>query len=487
MRGITKLILISLAAGAFATPGLARQEMREPVAAAAAPTAAPLGEIGRRIAAARPGDTVEIGPGVYRELVRIDKPIRLVGRGAPVIDGQGTGDIVEIAAEGVEFRGFVVRNTGIDLDRENAGIRVLAGHAEITDNVLEDVLFGIDLKNAPDAVVRGNRIGGKLLDIARRGDGLRLWRSDRALIENNVIHDGRDAILWYSQSVTVRGNKAVRCRYGFHLMYSDNVVLEHNEVSGNSVGVYFMYSKQLLLRNNLLTNNRGPSGYGIGLKEADQFTIEGNVLTGNRVGVYLDGSPFTNKQPGDFHRNTFAYNDVGVVFLPSVHGNVLTENNFVDNFEQVSVQGRGSLKGNEFAKGDRGNFWSDYVGYDQDQDGLGDWEHESSTLFESLLDREPKLRLFLFSPAQQAVEFVGRALPAMRPEPKFIDPAPLMAPMEVAAGVVPTTDTSRGLAIVGGSLLGLGMLLVVAARPGLLGELRSGRRTTGVQVAGGAA
>jgi parallel beta-helix repeat protein len=54
--------------------------------------------------------------------------------------------------------------------------------------------------------VRGNRIGGKQLDIARRGDGLRLWRSDRTLIEGNTIHDGRDAILWYSKGIVVRGN-----------------------------------------------------------------------------------------------------------------------------------------------------------------------------------------------------------------------------------------------------------------------------------------
>jgi hypothetical protein len=76
------------------------------------------------------------------------------------------------------------------------------------DNILEDILFGIDLREAPDSRVRGNRIGGKDLDIARRGDGLRLWRSDRTLIENNTIHDGRDAILWYSKGVVVRGNTA---------------------------------------------------------------------------------------------------------------------------------------------------------------------------------------------------------------------------------------------------------------------------------------
>jgi nitrous oxidase accessory protein len=412
---VRSLTLILVAAAALTAP-------------APASAGPPLGEIGRRIAAARDGDTIRVGPGVYHERIRIDKPVHLIGEPGAVIDGGGSGDVVEITAPGVEFRGFVVRDTGIDLDKENCAIRVLAGRAVIAGNTLDDVLFGIDLREAPDSIVRGNRIGGKRLDIARRGDGLRLWRSDRSLVEGNAVHDGRDAILWYSQGVTVRGNTSRRCRYGLHLMFSDQVTIEGNELTENSVGVYLMYSKGITLSRNRLIRNRGPSGYGIGLKEADQYTIADNLIAGNRVGAYLDGSPFTTARPGLFTRNTFAGNDTGLTFLPSVRGNELSENNFVDNTEQVCVLGRGELKGNSFSKDGRGNFWTDYVGYDQDGDGVGDFVHESQTLFERMLDKEPKLRLFLFSPAQQAVEFVGRALPAVRPEPKFTDEYPLMAP-----------------------------------------------------------
>lgn len=453
---------------------------RRPHVAAMAIAAALAGEaraetLAERIAVAEPGSTIEVRGGVHHERIRIDRPLRLIGVDRPVIDGDGSGDIVEIAAPDVEIRGFVVRNTGIDLDRENCGIRALAPRARIVDNVLEDVLFGIDLKSAPDSVVSGNRIGGKALDIARRGDGLRLWRSDGVLIEDNEIHDGRDAILWYSSGVVVRGNRSYRCRYALHLMYSDDVTLEDNDLSDNSVGVYFMYSAELRLRRNRIVGNRGPSGYGLGLKETDRFTVEDNVFVGNRAGVYIDGSPFTAKRPGLFRRNTFAFNDVGMTFLPAVRGNVLTENTFVDNIEQVSVQGRGDLGGNEFALDDRGNFWSDYVGYDEDRDGYGDYEHVSERLFEHLLDREPKLRVFLHSPSQQAIEFVARALPAMRPEPKFLDPAPLVAPVR-SAGAVRRDGASRG----GQVGVAIALLAVAGATVGIAlsgaGLAGSGRR-----------
>lgn len=447
------------------------------VVASAAPHAAPVtlprtiptapinvGVIGQRIAAAAPGDTLVIAEGEYHEHIRIDKPLTLIAQGRVVLDGDASGDIVEIAAPDVTLRGFVIRNTGIDLDQENCAIRVLAPRATIESNTLDDILFGIDLRESADSRVLNNRIGGKKLDIARRGDGLRLWRSDRAIIQGNSIHDGRDAILWYSSGVVVRDNTAFDCRYGLHLMFSDNITITDNTLSRNSVGIYLMYSSGIEITRNRLIQNRGPSGYGIGLKEADQFSIRDNLIVANRSGAYIDGSPFTNAKPGEFSGNTFAYNDVGVTFLPSAKGNELAENNFIDNIDQICVAGRGSLVANQFWKGDRGNFWSDYTGYDQNADGVGDFVHESSTLFESLLERQPSLRLFLFSPAQQAIEFVGRAIPAVRPEAKFTDEVPLMRPVPVPQLAMSDASTTPRLLTSGSILIGIGLVLVGLGR-----------------------
>jgi ABC-type multidrug transport system ATPase subunit len=70
------------------------------------------------------------------------------------------------------------------------------------------------------------------------------------------------------------------------------------------------------------------------------------------------------------------------------------------------------------------------------------------------MDREPKLRLFLYSPAQQAIELAARAFPIVRPKPKFTDDRPLMIPIPPA--VQPAAQAQAApLASVGVGIAGL--------------------------------
>jgi nitrous oxidase accessory protein len=339
------------------------------------------------------------------------------------------------------------------------------------------VLFGIYLKKAPDSVIRGNHIGGMDLGIARRGDGIRLWYSPGSLIEGNVVQRSRDVVMWFSDDVMLRGNVVTHGRYGLHFMYSNRNVLEGNRLERNSVGAFLMYSADLALRGNIFAHSRGPSGYGVGLKDMDGVVAEDNLFIGNRIGVYLDNSPAAVDVYADFVRNVFAFNDMGMAFQPSVSRNRLSDNTFLDNLEQVAVLGRGDFSGNQFTVDGRGNLWSDYRGYDIDGDGVGDLPHRAESLFENLMDREPKLRMFLYSPAQQAIDLAARALPVVKPRPKFEDARPLMQP--VALRVQPPAATGGGaMAALAAALLGIAALAAVAgARP--FGGFRGDGRRAG--------
>src|SRR5687767_14204254 len=107
--------------------------------------AAPLrgNDLQSRIDAAAPGATVEVGAGVYRGTITVKKPIKLIGRGWPVIDAGGKGDVLILQAHDCEVRGFVIRNSGDSLDFENCGVRVLGKNTIVAGNRFENVLFGI--------------------------------------------------------------------------------------------------------------------------------------------------------------------------------------------------------------------------------------------------------------------------------------------------------------------------------------------------------
>lgn len=423
------------------------------------------GEITALLVEAEEGATVNIPPGKYQGSLAIRKPVVLDGGNRAVIDGGGGGDVIVIHAPDVTIRGFEIRGSGSKVEREPAGIRSETGPVTIENNVLRDVLFGVDLRSAPGSIIRGNDIQGKALEIGRRGDGIRLWWSSDCVVEDNVVTGVRDAVFWYSENISIRGNSVTHGRYGLHFMYSHNTVLEQNTLTDNSVGVYLMYSNGITLRNNLLARNRGPSGYGLGLKDCDDVLAEHNNFVSNRVGIYADNVPFSIGAVAEFLDNVIAFNESGIAFTTQTDDAVLLGNGFIDNEEQAAVLGRGSLEDNTFTRDGRGNFWSDYAGFDRDGDGVGELPYEAVSLFESLLAREPNLRLFVHSPAQQAIEFTARALPEMRPEPKFVDTAPLMRSPAGAAITQPAP--SRGaMAGVGVVLVAGGLTLVFAGKAG---------------------
>ncbi len=373
-----------------------------------------------------PGSTVVVEGGRYEGPISIDKPIRVIGKARPEIDGTGAGSVVRITSPDVYLEGFIVTNSGSSHDREDAGIVVSAPRVTVVGNEIRDALFGIYLHSAEEGLIQGNVISSKQLPEAARGDGIKLWYSPRSRLIDNVVRGSRDVLVWFCEEVAVVGNYIEGGRYGLHFMYSHKSTIERNVLIGNSVGIYLMYGSEQRVSENTLINNRGPSGYGIALKETDVVLIEQNFLEHNRAGIFLDNSPVSLTARNRISANWIGYNDIGMLFTAATSRNSITRNSFVDNLEQVSIDGGYRLGGIEWSDGGAGNFWSDYVGFDSDGDGIGDLPYRNETLLGSLTDRYPDLNFFRLSLASSALDIGTRAVPLFLPEPKLVDPAPLI-------------------------------------------------------------
>jgi nitrous oxidase accessory protein len=406
------------------------------------------------LARASDGDTILVRGGVHPGPLVVRKSVHLIGEGRPVLDGGGRGTVVQLEARAAELRGFAVRASGDVLAREDSGVLAAAPELRIEDNTFEDVLFGINLRQAPRSIVRGNALKGKSLPVARRGDLIRLWYSDGVIIEANTTIGGRDAVLWYSKDLTIRDNRVSEGRYGLHFMYCHDATVAGNRLCANSVGAFLMYSKRLQLRGNWIAENRGVSGYGIGLKDMDDCQVSVNVLAANKAGIFVEHST------GSFAGNLLAGNDKGLVIFTSARGNRFEANSFVDNGEQVVVEGSSEMMTTNLW---RNNYWSDYRGYDADGDGRGDIPYRPSKVFERLSDRNHGLLLFAESPSARAIDFAARVFPIFEPKPKFVDESPRMRPYPPP--VVPEGASGAANWSVLGAVILLGPLVLGLAGP----------------------
>jgi nitrous oxidase accessory protein len=382
--------------------------------------------------AAPAGSTLRPPPGSYSGPVVVKKPLVIEGGGQVTIDSGDRGTVFSLEADGAVLRGLHLTGSGDSHDTDDSCLDV-RGHRNTIENlVIDNCLFGIDLKQSSDTVLRGNRISSKARELGVRGDGLRLWYSDRNLIEDNVIVDSRDMVAWYSHDNVYRRNVGRRSRYSIHFMFANNNVVEDNKFYDNAVGVYFMYTEGGILRNNLISHATGAAGMAIGFKEASNTMIEGNEIIYCAVGIGSDLSPFQPDSKIWVRNNRFAYNGIAIKLTSELGGNVVTDNVFEGNLTHVVQAGRNKGNLNEW----RGNYWDDYQGFDRNSDNVGDTPYELYAFADQIWIEMPPARFFKNSPVMELLDFLERLAPFSSPELTLKDEKPRFRKPETEKGRV---------------------------------------------------
>lgn len=381
--------------------------------------------------AAADNATLTPAPGVYAGPVVIDHPLNFDGKGQVTIDGGGKGTVLYLGTDGAVIRGLRLTNSGTSHNDIDAGIQVRGDFNVVKDCVIDDCLFGIDLQQCRNVIIRRNTISSKAVPLGERGDGIRLWYSFDNKVEQNVCHDVRDMVVWYSRDNIIRDNHQTDSRYSLHFMYSQYNLVENNRYLRNTVGIFLMYSDGVVVRGNHILHATGPTGIGIGFKETSDLVIENNEVLYCASGLYIDMSPFQPDTENRFRDNTIAYNAIGIRFLNGWHGNVFNGNRLAGNMTQVVVSGGKTANDNQW----RGNYWSDYRGFDRDRDGVGDTPHEIYAYADRIWRDVPFAQFFKGSPLLEALDFLERLVPLSEPLLLVRDPAPRMDKNDAGASL----------------------------------------------------
>jgi len=379
------------------------------------------GAISETLAQAEDGDVLRLRPGTYAETLVLDRPVVLDGQGNATIDGQGAGSVITVTGPGVTLRGLTVIGSGSGHEGIDSGIKLTktARAPKILDNVLLGNLYGIDIHGARDARVAGNRIEGRLDPrMNARGNGVYVWNAPGAVVEGNDIRFGRDGIFVNSSKRNIfRDNLFRDLRFAVHYMYADDSEVSGNVSIGNHLGYAVMFSTRVKVTDNVSVGDRD---HGVMLNYANKGEISGNYVKGTKGKcAFLYNA----------HRNRFAGNwfegcGIGIHFTAGSQDNRISGNAFVGNRTQVKYV---STKWVEWSEDGRGNYWSDFAGFDVDGDGIADAPYRPNDSMDHVLWTQPAAKLLMGSPAVQLVRWSQSAFPALLPG-GVIDSHPVMKP-----------------------------------------------------------
>lgn len=382
-----------------------------------------------RIDAAEDGALIVLEPGLHAGPITITRPVVIDGQGDAVIDGGGEGTVVSIESDGVTLKDLTIQNSGRLHNKLDAGLRVAGDYNLVRDVQIVDCLFGMDITQSDRNVFRRIYVTSKSMPLELRGDSVRVWYSNHNRFEELHIAHSRDFVIWYSEGNTVQDSRIEHGRYGIHFMYAKGNSVLNNKITDSVVGVFMMYADDITLRDNQILRAWGAAGMGIGFKETSGAVVEDNLILGNAVGIYIDPSPWDPDKTNEFHRNHVAYNGIGVQFHTDWQGNNFSDNNFLSNFTQVSVRGRGTA----LREGWHGNHWDDYAGLDRDGDGVGDTPYEIYNYADRLWMDLPPAQFFRGGLALATLDFVERLAPFSQPTLLVREEAPLTRPVDHAA------------------------------------------------------
>lgn len=367
------------------------------------------------------GGELRLPPGRYAGPAVVARPLTLSGQGQAVIDGGGKGTVLTLRTSGAAVRGLTLTGSGASHDAMDAAIQVEGDDNRIEDNVIDDALFGIHIRQGNRNQVLKNRVSGKDLPLGLRGDGLRLWNSRHNRVAGNTFDRIRDITLANSPDNQIVGNRLDDGRYGMHIVFSPRTLAADNRLAHTATGIVVLYSGEVTLRGNFIAHVFEGGGAGITFKDSGAALVEGNDVVHCAVGFEAN-TPISTERVLTIRNNRFAHNVVGMYFYGEQGGHRLSGNRFENNLSQVVTSGPDTGSANHW----RGNYWSDYRGFDRNGDGVGDTPYELYAYADRLWMEIPKAKFFANAPALELLDFLERLAPFSAPSLILRDAAPRM-------------------------------------------------------------
>lgn len=382
------------------------------------------------------GSRWRLPAGRYTGNFVLDVPIHLECEPGAIFDAGGQKNGLNLRAPDATLENCRLENWGKNLTDMNAGVFVERSAARNTllNNSLQGQGFGIWVDATPNIRVQGNRVqGDNSMRTQDRGNGLHFFAVRHADIRDNEIWHVRDGIYMDAcNDNIIDGNSLRDMRYGIHFMFSNRNEVTNNSTRRTRTGYALMQSRQLTVVGNYSDHDEN---YGVLMNYIIYSTIRNNFVTDVQAGVgdgiHISGGEgkglfIYNSLFNTVANNQFQNNALGIHLTAGSEDNKIHDNTFINNQQQVKYV---AIRHQEWSHEGRGNYWSDYLGWDRDDNGIGDVPYEPNDNVDRLIWTYPQVRLLMHSPSIEMLRLVQRAFPVVK-YPGVQDSFPLMRPAQ---------------------------------------------------------
>ena len=153
--------------------------------------------------------TVFVYSGIYYENITVDKTVDLIGedKETTIIDGNGTGNVLSVAADWVNISGFTIRNS----ETVWSGIGIRSKYNTISGNIISNNYFGVSASHSHNTISNNtismntrigiwiyspseyNTISNNTISFNNGNRGIILLSSSNNLIYNNYFNNANNA------------------------------------------------------------------------------------------------------------------------------------------------------------------------------------------------------------------------------------------------------------------------------------------------------
>ena len=260
--------------------------------------------------------------------------------------------------------GFFVFHSYQNLVEENIVNGKPLIYLEEKENVEVSEAGQIVILNSKNIKVEG-------LSISNANVGIELWQTEESqIINNNLTGNLYDVFVYSSKKNQIIKNNFSSQKTGYGIYFfssSENKVVE-NTFSQKSIGLSIDFSSGNLIEKNIFLNN---VWYGI-LFASSPFLSKDNVIIKNTISGHYHGIRFEREfaHSNLIYLNNFSNNTLSIYynFTPS-------SPNIWNSTDTITYSYQGKIFNNHL-----GNYWQDYLGEDEDGDGIGDSTHSITSI-----------------------------------------------------------------------------------------------------------